>query len=230
MSDTVIKLNREISEPSLADLLNLYKKDTMLNLNCHAIAEIQSFNTTNQTATATINYKRTVFKIDPVTSLNVPVQENYPVLLDCPVIILGGGSAHLTFPIEPGDDCIVLFNDRDIDNWFQSGQTVPLATSRLHSFSDGLILVGINSLLDSLAGYDPTRAKLFNGTTGIGISSDKVIIYNAITTLNTLLQDLVTQINAITTSPAVIGVPSTISPASQAALSAVATQIAGLLE
>ena len=133
-------------------------------------------------------------------------------------------------PITAGDTCLVLFNDRDIDNWFQSGQVGPVATSRLHSMSDGIALVGIRSLANSIEGYDMTRAMLFNGTTQVGVSATHVKIANNLTTLNTLLQNLITTIQAITTTNAVVGVPCTLSPASIAALTSVATQIGGLLE
>lgn len=223
------QLNRKKVDPSLKDLLDLHKKDIMLSLNCHAIGTIQSFNSTNQTATATINYKKTVLKQD---TNGVVYNEliNYPVLLDIPVVIIGGGLCNLTFPIATGDECLILFNDRDIDNWFSSGQVGPVASSRLHSFADGIAIVGVKSLLHSITGYDMTRAKLAYGETYVGVSATQVKIANNITTLNTLLQSLITTIQAITTTNAVVGVPCTLSPASIAALTSVASQIGGLLE
>lgn len=223
------QLTRKQVDPSLKDLLDLHKKDIMLSLNCHAIGTIQSFNSTNQTATATINYKKTVLKQD---SNGVVYNEliNYPVLLDIPVVILGGGICNLTFPITAGDECLILFNDRDIDNWFSSGQVGPVASSRLHSFADGIALVGVKSLAHSITGYDMTRAKLAYGETYVGVSATHIKIANNITTLNTLLQSLITTIQSITTTNAVVGVPCTLSPASIAALTSVASQIGGLLE
>ncbi|CAK9250669.1 unnamed protein product [Sphagnum jensenii] len=79
-------------------------------------------------------------------------------------------------PIAQGDQCLILFNDRSIDNWFTSGQVQPLASSRLHSFSDGIALVGLNYLnngVTKLTNYDSTRAVLRNSTTGVGVSSTK---------------------------------------------------------
>jgi hypothetical protein len=59
-------------------------------MNCHAIATIQSFDPTKQTASATVNYKKTYFKPD-TAGVYRPVLVDYPQLIDCPVIFLGGG-------------------------------------------------------------------------------------------------------------------------------------------
>jgi hypothetical protein len=180
MSNTNIALNSIPVDPTLSDLMNLFKKDIFLSLNCHHLATIQSFNAAAQTVTATINYTKTFFILDQTTGLNVPTQVNYPLLQDVPAIILGGGNANLTFPIAQGDQCVVLFNDRSIDNWFQSGQVGPVATSRYHSFADGLALVGLRSLQNPIANYDATRAVLRNGATGVGVSATQIKLYNAI--------------------------------------------------
>lgn len=242
MSNPSINLNKAVATPGLPDLLASHKKDIMLNFNCHAIAKIQSFDPDTQTATATINYKKTFFVLDS-TGQYVPNQVDYPVLIDCPVVILSGGTAHLTFPISKGDDCLVLFNDRDIDNWFQSGQVGPVATSRLHSFADGVLLVGLRSSQDALSDYDPARAVLRNDTTGVGVSPTHVKVYNATTTLNTVMQNILTQlenlaqgITLLTVTCASPGSPSSVPinaatfATIQSQLTTLATQLGSLIE
>lgn len=244
MSQTQIKLNQIPNEPELKDLLDLHKKDIMLSLSSHHIATIQSFNAVNQTASATINYKKTFFERNPVTKVYAPVLVDYPQLIDCPVVVLGGGESSLTFPIAAGDECLVLFNDRDMDNWFQGASGGAVATSRLHSFSDAIILVGVNSLQNSLVAYDTVRAVLSNGNAMVGVGPSLIKIANNITTLNTLLQTLVTDIQTLITQTAAITVTGVTSgggvsgpPVNAAAIAAVssslstlATQISGLLE
>lgn len=238
-----LPLNAVPSEPSLKDLLDLLKKDVLLSLNAHHVGTIQSFNSAKQTATATINYPKTYYQLNSVTGLYNPVLVNYPLLVDCPVICLGGGTAALTFPIQSGDECLVFFNDRAIDNWFSGGAGAALSSQRLHSFSDGLILVGLRSLGKVLTNYDATRAVLRNGTTLVGVGPSLVKIANQQTTLNTLLQSLISNVqslvsaaSAITVTCAAPGNPSS-PPINSAAISAVANQltatanqIAGLLE
>ena len=219
---------RPAAEPSLRDLLNLHKKEIMLALNCHAVATVQSFNSTLQTVTATLNYQRTQNVRDSVTGIYSTVLQSYPILVDVPVLIPHGGSASLTFPVAAGDQCLILFNDRDIDNWFQGNNNSGPATTRLHSFSDGFALIGPRSMNSADASYDTTRAVLKNGSTLVGVGSSHVKIANAGTTLNTLLQTLITDLKALTV--VVSGSSGTVSPTTVAALTAVATQIGNLLE
>lgn len=244
MASPNISQNQVPSNPSLQDLLDLVKKDVMMSIACHHVGTIQSFDETKQTAQVTINYKKTYFQRNASTGLYDPVLVDYPILLDCPCIVLGGGPASLTFPIQKGDECLMLFNDRDIDNWFQSGQVGPVATPRLHSLSDGFALVGIRSSGKVLSGYDLTRAVLQHGTTVVAVGESLVKIANADFTLNTILQDLVTAINDLVTQTAAItvtgvtpgpgasGVPANAAAITAIAttLSQVATDLGGLLE
>ena len=242
------------NDPDLKDLLDLLRKDIFLNLNVHHIGVVQSFDIDNQTAQVTIAYPKTYYKLNSKTNQYDPVQVDYPVLLDCPIISLGGGNAAVTLPITAGDECLVLFNDRNFNNWWNGGAGAQVATARLHSFADAIILVGLRSSGNILANYDPNRGVL-RGISGVVGVSDKVLITNDTpsiggggtlsysTTLNTLLQSLITDLKtliaqtaAITVTPGTLAGPS--SPplnagainAVSSSLTSVATQIAGLLE
>lgn len=178
------------SDPSLVDVLNQFKKDILISLNCHAIATVQSFDSEAQTVTATINYTKSFMQRQEDGSY-IPVAQNYPILLDVPIIILGGGNASLTFPIAKGDECLILFNDRDIDNWFNGQNTLPPATSRLHSFSDGIALVGFRDI----ASYDTDSVVIKNGTNqikiGSGFSDPNLIkISNSATSITAILDNI----------------------------------------
>jgi len=86
--------------------------------------------------------------------------ENYPPLIDVPVLVLGGGNGAITFPIQQGDECIILFNDRELDNWFQNGGVQTYSTSRTHDLSDGIALVGLRSLPNVLNNYCTTGTSM----------------------------------------------------------------------
>ena len=75
-----------------------------------------------------------------------------PLLLDCPVVFAGGGGVTLTFPLEIGDECLVVFASRCIDSWWQQGgmdggNITPRgqAEFRMHDLSDGFVLPGVRS-------------------------------------------------------------------------------------
>lgn len=232
MASPNISQNQVPSNPSLQDLLDLVKRDIMMSIACHHVGTIQSFDKDKQTAQVTLNYKKTYFQRNASTGLYDAVLVDYPILVDCPCVVLGGGAASLRFPIQKGDECLMLFNDRDIDNWFQSGQVGPVATPRLHSLSDGFALVGIRSSGKVLSGYDLTRAVLQHGTTVVGVGESLVKIANENFTLNTILQDLVTAINDLVTQTAAITVTGVTPgpgasgvPANAAAITAIATNL-----
>lgn len=228
------KVNKQSATPSLADTFNLKALELKLAINCHAIATIQSFDPASQTVTATVNYKKTSFNLvkDATTGVSTyqSVLVNYPVLVDCPAIVLSGGNSSLTLPITKGDECLILFNDRDIDNWFSGAAPTGVATGRLHSFADGIALVGLHSTNKFLTNYDMDRAVLRKGNAmvGVGKNNELVKIANEVTTLKTVINGLIDVIKAAVT----IGGPTTqvLDPATQAALQSYKTTVGGLLE
>lgn len=136
----------------MATLFQLKLENALVDTNCVSLGTIQSFNATLQTAEISINYKRKV---------GTEFIE-YPLLVDCPVIFLTGGEARLTLPVAQGDTCIVLFCDRDIDTWFDSGQITEPNSRRIHSLNDGVALVGIRSKLNPLENFNELISSLID--------------------------------------------------------------------
>ncbi len=144
--------------PDLAALLLAQKRDILASLNCHQIGEIVSYDRVRQAATVKIASQRVVYnRAQPGDQLQGnPMLVDYPILTDVPVLFPMGGGGHFFAPVKPGDACLVLFNDRDIDAWFETGSTAPPNSPRLHSLSDGIALTGLRSVLnpsDAPAGY-----------------------------------------------------------------------------
>ena len=210
----------------LSNFFDIIKKDILINLNCHHIGIVQSFNSSTQRAQVKIVYNKTL----QVLNWNGYELQNvsYPIMADCPVIVLGGGLTSLTFPITIGDECLVLFNDRDIDNWISNSVTLEVNSSRLHSFSDGIILVGLRSALNVVKNYSSTDAVLQNGTTNVSVGITKITIQNQIDTLGNIINDLLTAIKGITTL-ATDHTNGFVSAASQLQLTTIATRLQGLL-
>lgn len=195
-----MNLNQLNSDLTLKDALELLKRDLMLTLNCHAIAKVASFDPVKQTITATMNYVQSIVVPDaPGGILSV----EYPILVDCPVIVFQGGDAALTMPIQAGDDCMILFNDRDLSAWFSSGSVTRNPSIRLHSFSDGVAIVGLNSLASSLEGYDTERAVLRKGESKVAVG-DKLELSNSEQNVADLLQEFLTEVQDLATQVAAL--------------------------
>lgn len=227
--------------PGLKDLLDAHKIDILQSFNCHAIATINSI-TQNETnglllVNASLNYSKTYFNRLPNGTYQAQLV-NYTQLLDCPLIVLGGGATSISFPVKAGDQCLILFNDRDMSNWQQqaNGFAGPVATPRLHSFTDAIALVGFIKV----SNYDPDHALLSNGNAEVGVpattsgaAAAKVRIANQSTTLYTLLSNLITAIEAITVTTVVPSTPGTYTsgtPNNSSSLDAARTALQGLLE
>jgi len=67
---------------------------------------------------------------------------NLPVLPDVPIYCPRGGSYTLTFPVKSGDECLLVFSSRCIDNWWQQGGVQTQRELRMHDLSDGFALCG----------------------------------------------------------------------------------------
>ena len=49
------------------------------------------------------------------------------------------------FEVNPGDPCLVVFADIDIDAWFESGEPQEPKSARKHALSDGFAFVGFRT-------------------------------------------------------------------------------------
>ncbi len=189
---------------TLKDLLDLLRRDIMLSLNCHALATVKSFDEDAQTIEAQINYKKSfVQKNQDGTTGTILV--DYPILIDVPVISLQGGKGALTFPITKGDSCLIFFNDRDIDNWIFSGQSgQPPATNRLHSFADGIALVGLRDFNNPITNYSADRTELRHdavpGLPTMVSLKDKIRVKNAVSDFGVAMDIFLTATAAATTA------------------------------
>lgn len=76
---------------------------------------------------------------------NIITYQNYPLLVDVPVCFPQSSNASITFPINTGDECIVVFSDLAIDNWFVNGNIQNPVEQRRHDLSDAFAIFGIRN-------------------------------------------------------------------------------------
>ena len=98
--------------------------------------------------------------------------EGLTVLVDLPVVFPRGGGVTLTFPVRVGDECLVIFSDRCIDFWFQSGGTGDAVDERQHDTSDAFVIVGPQSQAHKISGISTTTAQLRTDDGGALIELD----------------------------------------------------------
>lgn len=170
MSNTPI--DPTLQNPVPPDLRNLFTRlssEIRKQINSARPGIIMDFNAANSTATVQIAQQQ----VTSVSPLGVRTLAAFSPLVSVPVYTLGGGGVTATFPIKVGDECIVLFCDREIDNWLNSGGTNTAPSSpRIHDLSDGICLVGIRSIPRELGGVSTTEAQLRtdDGLSFVGIN------------------------------------------------------------
>ena len=102
-------------------------------------------------------------KVEPVTISTIG---------DVPVHFPSGGGHTMTFPISPGDECLIMFSERNIDNWFQHGGVQQPRDYRMHDMNDAFVLVGLKSQPNSLSGASTNAVQLRSNDGSTVISLD----------------------------------------------------------
>ena len=180
-------------EPNLESLLETHKQNILYNYHYHRIGIIETFDPTKQTATISLVDKR-VIQFE-----NSEEVRDYALLVNCPILINRTKNGGLTIPITQGEFCIVLFNDRDIDNWFNTGAVQKPNTNRCHNINDGIAIVGLHSMANPISNYDNNATTINYGETIISIQADGLIKIQNTSANKNLLDILKTLINIIKT-------------------------------
>jgi hypothetical protein len=133
-------------------------------------AIIDTFDATTQTAKVLPAIQRIrlsdgeFFDIPPIT--NVPVQ--FP----------SAGGFSLTFPVKKGDEVLLVFGERSIDTWQQSGGIQQPLDRRKHDYTDAIAIIGLHSKGRAVESYstDSVDLRSDDGEYSVSIKSDSVEI------------------------------------------------------
>lgn len=133
--------NQLASKTTLYGVLEALKSNINYNLNCIKVATVEQFFADNLTVSCKINNKRVVgLKED-----GNQILKDYP-LIYAKVHYFGWGDVGATYPIKQGMEGVLLFNDRELETWFLTGQGGNLAYDRCHSLSDAIFICGVHSI------------------------------------------------------------------------------------
>lgn len=64
---------------------------------------------------------------------------------EVPPVFMSGGSSYESYPIAVGDYCLLLLSERCYDAWYKGTDFVSPLEMRMHDYSDGFALVGIQN-------------------------------------------------------------------------------------
>lgn len=127
-----------ISKPDISNVMRYSNLKSMSELNCMKIATVVEFHPEDLTVTVNLLNKKTLGQNKDGT----PAVRDY-ALIRAKVCFC---NPYITFPINVGDDCILLFSDREIESWFINGDAQPVNYTRMHDLTDAFAIFGIRSL------------------------------------------------------------------------------------
>ena len=134
-----------MNEENRYEELQALKQNILSSLHCALPGTVVSYDAETQTAVIQPAVKRRAEQRDgfarSVSGRNYRTVPDVPLplLRDVPVFM------PVSFEVNPGDACLVIFVDCDIDAWFESGDTEVPESNRMHSLSDGFAFVGFRT-------------------------------------------------------------------------------------
>lgn len=155
-----------------ADTMNEWIGEAVLagQLNTHTAlpAIIDTFDATLQRARV----------LPCIKKLNEITGETFDIapIFDVPVQFPNAGGWAITFPVDQGDECLLVFCERDITGWKQAGGKQRPSSKRIHEFIDAVAILGIRSTPRALTSYSTDSLQIRNdaGTTKLSIKSTEI--------------------------------------------------------
>lgn len=202
----------ENTQQDFNEILSIAQDAIMSRLNVHNIGRIIEFDALTQLCTV---------ELMQIKQFNEQYITPAPIT-DVPLIMLGAGGGHITMPNPVGTICLLLFLDRNIDNFMETGEQYVPDTARMHDFTDCVALTTFKTLVNPIENYDTEAVTIFNEqlvnevkqisyikvfpnsiqietTSKANITlNDKVSISNSSQNLGVLIQSLITAIEDLT--------------------------------
>jgi hypothetical protein len=160
---------------------------------------VQAFDPNTQTVTVQPAISEMIYK-----NL-VPTPTNLPQLILVPLFMFRMGGFLLTFPVQAGDEGLIIFGDMCIDDWWQRGapsdttQPMPVQIERRrHDLSDGFFFPGFWNQKRLVSNYSTTVPQLRNeaGTASFSFLGDQIVVTGRNIILQTAAGDGTVVVNA----------------------------------
>lgn len=127
-----------MEQEELIDVINDAINFALANLHTATIAKVQAVHA------STID-------VQPVIQWFVNGQpRTLSVFTNVPVFILQGGGSYTSYPIAVGDYCLLILTERCFDRWYAGSDFQLPSEFRMHDYSDGIALCGINPLASAI--------------------------------------------------------------------------------
>lgn len=85
---------------------------------------------------------------------------NPPPLIEVPVYFSGGSKFFIEHQIDVGDEGIILFSQRCIDGWFNTGGVGDNPIARFHDYQDAMFLPGMRSQPNAIKSFSNNGVRM----------------------------------------------------------------------
>lgn len=188
-------LSERLKNPS--EVYKVLAKNISSNLRVAMPGVIASFDANKQTVEVDlVIYDRIAVNLPQALANYSPTTGDIkiPTLIDVPIVLPRGGSgavgAALTFPIQPGDECLVIVADMCYNEWFDAGGINNVQqVLRRHDLSDAFAILGPWSQPRALLNYSTTSTQLRteDGATYLDLDASGPTLSGPTVTLDGLL-------------------------------------------
>jgi len=112
--------------------------NALANTHTATIAKVTRVNAT------TINCRPVINRVVNGESVQLPE------FIEVPPVFMQGGTSYTAHPVAVGDYCLLIFTERCFDRWYAGQDYQSPLELRMHDYSDGLAIVGINPLTNAI--------------------------------------------------------------------------------
>ena len=127
-----------MDEQKRQEELQALKREILESLHCALPGIVESYDSETQTAVIrpAVKHRLVSSRAERSGAEGSPSSVSLPLLRDVPVFM------PVPFEVHEGDACLLVFADRDIDAWSETGEAEVPPSGRMHSLSDGFAFVG----------------------------------------------------------------------------------------
>lgn len=184
----------------LGDDSQLYEniiKKVNFNLRCCIPGVIQQYDPKTNTASIQPAIREEIVNED-----NTVQYMNLPILVNVPIIFPSCSIGSIKMLLKQGDECLVLFSDLSIDNFWKYANVQNPIEVRRHDLSDGIAIPCVLSQPNTKQ-FNGTGIEITSGDSKIEIGKDEITFKNSYGSVT--LTQIIRIMNHIHTAPAMGG-------------------------
>jgi hypothetical protein len=140
-------------QTSMAELLQEANRQQMMSVGTSTPGYVETFDPVTQLARLQIGIVRV--RTDGTTYNPAPI-------IECPVQFSGGGGFAVEHQIDSGDEGIIIFSQRCIDAWVETGGIAENPILRFHDFADAYFIPGIRAKPNAIQAFSNDGIRLRN--------------------------------------------------------------------